>query len=82
MRLPDGGLFKWRKETCLIIIDRDGFLAGAAIYGSEAGTWIDFLTLIINKKISGEELRNMIFAFPTQTYMLVSTLIPLMKKAD
>ena len=48
----------------------------------EAGTWINFLTLIINKKISGEELRNMIFAFPTQTYMLVSTLIPLMQKAD
>ena len=48
----------------------------------EAGTWINFLTLIINKKISCEELRNMIFAFPTQTYMLVSTLIPLMQKAD
>ena len=64
------------------IIDNEGFLAGAALYGSEAGTWIDFLTLIINKKISGEELRNMIFAFPTQTYMIVSTLIPLLKKQD
>lgn len=62
------------------IIDRDGFLAGAALYGSETGTWLDFLTLIINKRISGEELRNMIFAFPTQTYMIMSALIPLMKK--
>lgn len=62
------------------IIDREGFLAGAALYGSEAGTWIDFLTLVVNKKISGEELRNMIFAFPTQTYMIASTLIPLLKK--
>lgn len=62
------------------IVDKEGFLAGAAIYGSEAGTWIDFLTLIINKKISGEELRNMIFAFPTQTYMIASTLVPILKK--
>ena len=62
------------------IIDQEGFLAGAALYGSEAGTWIDFLTLVINKKIGGEELRNMIFAFPTQTYMIASTLIPLLKK--
>ena len=62
------------------VIDREGFLAGAAIYGSEAGVWIDFLTLIINKKISGEELRSMIFAFPTQTYMLISILIPLLRK--
>ena len=62
------------------IIDKEGLLAGAAIYGSEAGTWLDFLTLVINKKISGEELRNMIFAFPTQTYMIVSALVPLMKK--
>ena len=62
------------------IIDKEGFLAGAALYGSEAGTWIDFLTLVINKKIGGDELRNMIFAFPTQTYMIVSTLVPLLKK--
>ena len=62
------------------IIDREGFLAGAALYGSEAGTWIDFLTLVINKKIGGGELRNMIFAFPTQTHMILSTLIPLLKK--
>lgn len=26
------------------IVDSEGYLAGAAIYGSEAGTWIDFLT--------------------------------------
>ena len=31
------------------IINREGHLAGAAIYGSEAGTWIDFLTLVINQ---------------------------------
>ena len=64
------------------IIDREGHLAGTAIYGSEAGTWLDFLTLVINGRMDAESLRNMIFAFPTQTYMIVSTLIPLMKKAE
>ena len=63
------------------IIDNEGYLAGAAIYGSEAGTWIDFLTLIINKKIAASELCSMVFAFPTQTYMLVSTLIPLLRQS-
>ena len=63
------------------IVDSDGYLAGAAVYGSEAGTWIDFLTLIINKKITAAELRIMIFAFPTQTYMLVNTLIPLLRQS-
>lgn len=62
------------------IVDSEGYLAGAAIYGSEAGTWIDFLTLVINKKITGSELGSMIFAFPTQTYMLVNTLMGLLRK--
>lgn len=56
------------------IIDADGHLAGAAIYGSEAGTWIDFLTLVINQKLGARDLASMIFAFPTQTYMLWSML--------
>ena len=64
------------------IVDREGYLAGAAIYGSEAGTWLDFLTLIINCKIQAKELESMIFAFPTQTYMLAQTLMPLLKKAE
>ena len=62
------------------IVDREGHLAGAAIYGSEAGTWLDFLTLIINNKLTGADLHQMIFAFPTQTYMLVSILTPLLSK--
>lgn len=62
------------------IVDNEGYLVGAAIYGSEAGTWIDFLTLIINKRVTASELRSMIFAFPTQTYMLVDTLMKLLKQ--
>ena len=64
------------------IVDREGHLAGAAIYGSEAGTWLDFLTLIINNKLTGADLHRMIFAFPTQTYMLVSILTPLLCKIN
>lgn len=65
-----------------LIVDSEGYLAGATIYGSEAGTWLDFLTLVINKKITGQELDNMIFAFPTQTFMIASMLIPILKKAE
>ena len=84
VELPYGVQNEWVNNRELdieltYIIDNEGHLAGAAIYGSEAGTWIDFLTLIINKKMTGAELRNMIFAFPTQTYMLVSTLVPLLQ---
>ena len=63
-----------------LIVDNEGHLAGATIYGSDAGTWLDFLTLVINKKITGEELKGMIFAFPTQTVMIASLLDPLLKK--
>ena len=62
------------------VVDREGHLAGAAIYGSEAGTWLDFLTLVINQKLTGAQLNRMIFAFPTQTFMLASLLIPLLRK--
>lgn len=63
-----------------LITDNEGHLAGATIYSSEAGTWLDFLTLVINKKITGEELKGMIFAFPTQTFIIANLLVPLLKK--
>ena len=84
VEIPYGAQNEWVNNRELdiemtYIIDNDGCLAGAALYGSEAGTWIDFLTLIINKKMTALELRSMIFAFPTQTYMIISTLIPIMQ---
>ena len=84
--VPYGSQNEWVNNRELdidmtFIIDRDGHLGGAAIYGSEAGTWIDFLTLVINQKLTGADLRNMIFAFPTQTYMIVSTLCTLLTPA-
>lgn len=83
VEIPYGAQNEWVDNRELdvemtYIFDKEGHLAGAALYGSEAGTWIDFLTLIINKKMTGVDLRSMIFAFPTQTYMIVSTLIPLL----
>ncbi len=57
-----------------LVLDNDGHLVGAAIIGSEAGTWIDFLTLVINAKLTGADMRRMIFAFPTQTYMFANHL--------
>ena len=57
-----------------LVFDREGYLAGAAIYGSEAGTWLDYLTPIIVKRMTALDLRSMIMSFPTQTYMLWSTL--------
>ena len=83
VEIPYGKMNEWVNNRELdiemtYIFDKEGYLVGAALYGSEAGTWIDFLTLIINKKMTGAELRNMIFAFPTQTYMIISTLIPLL----
>lgn len=83
--IPYGVQNEWidNRETVIeltYIFDKEGYLAGAAIYGSDAGTWIDFLTLIINKKITAGDLRSMIFAFPTHTYMLVNSLVPLLKQ--
>lgn len=83
--VPYGVQNEWidNRETDIeltYIFDKDNYLVGAAIYGSEAGTWIDFLTLIINKKITAADLKSMIFAFPTHTYMLVNSLLPHLKK--
>ncbi|MBR1555721.1 MAG: NAD(P)/FAD-dependent oxidoreductase [Oscillospiraceae bacterium] len=83
--VPYGQQNEWiaNRETdaeLTYIFDKENYLVGAVIYGSEAGTWIDFLTLIINQKMTALQLRSMIFAFPTPTYMLISSLIPLLKQ--
>jgi glutathione reductase (NADPH) len=38
---------------------------------------LDALTLVINCRLTGADLEKMIFIFPTQTYSLISGLIPL-----
>ena len=46
----------------------------------DAGVLIDMLTIIINQKLGATELSRMIFAFPTQTYGVIATLLPLFLK--
>ena len=74
-------LNKAEKEAHITyIFDKQNHLVGAAVFSDDAGSYIDVLTLIINQKIGANELRGMIFAFPTPTYGLISTLIPLFLK--
>ena len=85
VEVPFGQQNEWvnnREKDAAItyIFDKEGYLAGAALYTAEAAMMLDFLTLIINKKMTALELRQMIFAFPTQTYSVVSGLIPLLKQ--
>ena len=85
VEVPFGLQNEWvnnrEKESHMtFILDREGHLAGTALYTAEAAMMLDFLTLVINRKMTAMELRNMIFAFPTQTYSLVSALIPEMLK--
>ena len=67
-------------EHITYIFDKKNHLVGATVYGDEAGSYIDVLTIIINQKLGAKELGRMIFSFPTPTYGLISTLIPLFLK--
>ncbi|OTN83912.1 dihydrolipoyl dehydrogenase family protein [Enterococcus faecium] len=62
-----------------LIFDKEDYLVGAAAISSQVGTWLDWLTPIIEKKMTAKDLNSMIMSFPTQTYMLWSTLTPLLK---
>lgn len=85
-RAPIGETMAWlnknqRDEHLTFIIDKKkNILAGAAVFSDQAGEYIDLLTIIINQKLGVRELSKMIFSFPTQTYGLVSALIPLFLK--
>lgn len=57
------------------VFDKENYLVGAAFYGSVAAL-VNFVTFVINKKITGKELEKMIFAFPDQSYGVYSMLIP------
>ena len=83
VNVPYGLQQEWvnNRETDIevtFIMDKEGYLVGAAVYGSEAGTWLDFFTLIINQKLRQADFRKMIFAFPTQTYAILMALTPVL----
>lgn len=64
------------------IFDKKSHLVGAAVMSDDAGSYIDVLTIIINQKLTAKELGAMIFSFPTPTYGLISTLVPLFLKKE
>lgn len=83
--VPFGETMAWLNKAekdahMTLVFDKKNHLVGAAVYSDDAGSYIDFLTVIINQKLGAKELGGMIFAFPTPTYGLVSTLIPLFLK--
>ena len=67
-------------EHFTFIFDRKQKIVGAAVFSDDAGAYIDVLTIIINRNMGVKELQKMVFAFPTQTYGLISSLIPLFLK--
>lgn len=67
-------------EHVTYVFDKSKHLVGASVFSDDAGVYIDVLTMIINLKVGVKELSKMIFSFPTGTYRLISSLIPLMLK--
>lgn len=60
------------------IFDKENYLVGAVFYGDEGASLVNFVTFVINQKITGKELDKMIFAFPAQSYGVYSMLGPAM----
>lgn len=48
-----------------VIFNKDNLVIGADAIGTNAGEWIQLLTLAIKNKISAESLADTIFAYPT-----------------
>ena len=67
-------------EHLTFVFNNKKELVGAAVYSDQAGEYLDLLTIIINQKLKARDLSKMIFSFPTTTYGLVSSLLPLMLK--
>ncbi|QDH16729.1 dihydrolipoyl dehydrogenase family protein [Swingsia samuiensis] len=64
-------LFQTRNEKeaeVAVVLNKEGYLVGADIYGDFSGELINFLTLVINLKLTARDLRGMIFAFPTHSF--------------
>ena len=68
------------EERFTFVFNKKKELVGAAVYSDEAGGYLDILTIIINQRLKAKDLSKMIFTFPTTTYALMSSLIPLMLK--
>ena len=67
-------------EHVKFVFNNKNELVGASILSDNAGEYLDLLTIIINQKLKARDLAKMIFSFPTTTYGLISSLLPLMLK--
>ncbi len=63
-----------------LIFDKERKLVGGAFYGEDAGICADIAALIINQKLTGLQLSQMIFTFPTESQAFLNLLVPLMLK--
>lgn len=63
-----------------LIFDKKRHLVGGAFYGEDAGVYADLAALIINQKLTGLQLSQMIFTFPTESQAFLNLLVPLMLK--
>ena len=54
-------------KLAFIFDNESNLLVGAAAMGSDAGPWIDILSLVIFNKMTREQLAYYVYAFPTTT---------------
>lgn len=65
-------------EFAFIFSQETGLLEGAAFYGQDAGVWADLAAIVINQKLTGRDLSQMIFTFPTASQAMLNLLTPLL----
>ena len=84
VNLPYGKTFLFQAKNEVnadftFVFDKEHNLVGAAFISDDAGMFVDIITMIINKKMTADELNQMIFAFPTESYGLISMITGLLK---
>lgn len=65
-------------EFAFVFSQETGLLEGAAFYGQDAGVWADLAAIVIDRKLTGRDLSQMVFTFPTASQALLSLLTPLL----
>ncbi|WP_322573204.1 NAD(P)/FAD-dependent oxidoreductase [Lactobacillus sp. PV037] len=80
VEVPFGGPINFENKLeatahfTFIVNKKDKTLTGAALLGNEAGEMINLVTIIIDKKLTFQDLNKMIFAFPATTDGLITAL--------
>lgn len=75
--------FQTKNETdakLTVVLDKTGLLVGATLIGNEASELINFLTLIIQKSMTADELNQSILAFPSTSTVIIELLTTIMQQ--